>query len=310
MAVPVTSTQFGDLLDERFQGIFDDRFKQLPDMIPTLFTNPAHNNSSDARWSQVGAFGDFSEFTGSVSYDDVAQGYDVTQTHIEFASGFQIERKLFADDQYNIMDAKPRGLAAAAQRTRQQHGAQVFTGAFSAGNSFYSHSEGVALCSNSHTTTADGVSTASGFDNLGTAALSHTAVVAARVQMRGFRDDRANRITVMPDELWYPPDLFDKAQEIMQSQGKPDTADNNVNVNQGMVRDGSGRAGWEYMTDTNDWFLVDSSLRSENLYWIDRDPLEFAFVEDFDTLVAKWRAYMRYSWSWIRWHWIMGHQVS
>ncbi len=64
------------------------------------------------------------------------------------------------------------------------------------------------------------------------------------------------------------------------------------------------------MTDVNDWFLIDSAARRKNLFWIDRVGLEFAFAEDLDTLVAKWRAYMRYSWAWVHWSWIMGHQVS
>ena len=309
MTIPVTSESFGDLLDPRFQQIFNDELEQLDDMLASLYDMPPDNGRNEVKYSGVGAFGDFNEFTGTVTYDDVAQGYDSTATHIEFASGFQVQRKLFDDDQYNIMDAKPQGLAEAAVRTRQQHGAEVFTGAFSAGSNFYSHSEGVALCSDSHTTTASGVSTATGFDNLGTAAFSHTALVAARIQMRGFRDDRGNRFSVMPDEVWFPVDIFDKVQEVLMSTTRSDNANDQFNVQRGL-RDGTGRAGWEYMTDANNWFLVDSRKRRRYLKWHDRIALEFAFAEDLDTIVAKWRAYMRYSWQWWNWRWFMGHQVS
>ena len=309
MANPATSESFGDVLDIRFQDIFDDKLGQLSDMIPSLFATAPDNGRADMRWSQVGAFSDFSQFSGTVNYDDVFQGYDVVATHLQWASGFQIDRPLFDDDQYNIMDSKPSGLAKAAVRTRQSHAAQVFTGAFSASSDFYNHSESVALCSNSHTTTADGVSTAVGFDNLGTAALSMTAVTANRIQMRGFRGDKAEKISTNGNELWFPVDLFDVAQEILGAPGNPENANNTINVHSGLT-DGTKRAGWEYMTDTNDWFLVDSAERKENLFWIDRIPLEFAFAEDLDTIVAKWRAYMRYSHAWVRWHWIMGNQVS
>src|SRR5262252_1655335 len=112
MPVPSTSTNFGDLLDPRFQRIFNEQTErlQLSDMIPTLYGQPDDNGRADMRWSSVGAFGDFNPFTGNVSYDEVSQGFDVTQTHIEFASGFQVERKLYDDDQYNIMDQRPAGL--------------------------------------------------------------------------------------------------------------------------------------------------------------------------------------------------------
>ncbi len=306
MPVPSTSGSFGDLLDPRFQRIFDAELEQLPDMLPTLYNFAPDNGRDSMKWSDVGAFGDFPEFSGSVVYDDVAQGFDVTATHLQFASGFQVDRPLFDDDQYNIMDEKPAGLAEAAVRTRQKHGAEVFNSAFSASSSFYAHTENVALCSNSHTTNADSVSTSTGFDNLVTSALSATAVTAAKIQMWGFRDDRAGKISVSPDELWYPNDLYDIAEEIVGSNKKPDTADNNSNVHEGQYT----LRRWEYMTDTNNWFLADSRKRRRMLNWVDRVGLEFAFAEDLDTMVAKWRAYMRYSWAWRKWHFILGAQVS
>ena len=123
MAVPHISTQFGDLLDPRFQKIFYDQYDQLPDMVDDLYAKVSHNGRADMRWSQVGAFGDWSEFTGTVGYDSVNQGYDTTTTYLEFVSGCQVERKLFDDDQFNIMDKRPQGLAIAANRTRQKHAA-------------------------------------------------------------------------------------------------------------------------------------------------------------------------------------------
>jgi len=306
MAVPHTSGQFGDLLDPRFQQIFHEQYNQLPDMISTLYTLPPNNGRDTMTWSSVGAFGDWSQFNGSVGYDSLAQGYDTTATHVEFSSGTQVERKLFDDDQFQIMDQRPRGLATAANRTRQSHAARMFVNAFSVDSYFYVNSESVALCSNSHTTNADGVSTASGFDNLMTTALSATAVATARIQMNGFRDDRANRIAVMPDELLYPPDLYEVAFEIVSSMGKLDTANNNRNIHEGAYR----TMEWNYLSDSNDWYMMDSQARAQSLYWLDRVPVEFAFAEDLDTIIAKWRGYMRYSAAHTDWRWICGSQVS
>ena len=131
MPVPHTSGQFGDLLDPRFQKIFHEQYSQLPDMLGELFTFPPDNGRDTMRWSQVGAYGDWGEFTGTVNYQDASQGYDTIATHMEFASGVQVERKLYDDDQYNIMDQRPAGLATAANRTRQKHGARMLNNAFS-----------------------------------------------------------------------------------------------------------------------------------------------------------------------------------
>ncbi len=307
MPVPAVPANFGDLLDPRFQKIFDDRFNELPDMLSEFFTFVTDSpTKADYRESQVGTLGDVPEFTGSITYDDSAQGYDMVITPKEYASGYQIESTLYADDQYGIMDAKPRSLATAIQRTRQKHGAQLFNGRFGVDSTWNAFAENVALCSNSHTSTHTGTSTSVGFDNLGTAALSAVALAAARVQMIGFRGDRGERISVVPDMILIEPTKYDVAFEIVESSGKPDVANNNANVHKGRYR----VVEWNYLDDVNDWSLIDSTMMKDALRWFDREKAKHAMVEDFDTLVAKWRVYARYGLGHNDWRWILGHQVS
>ena len=274
-------------------------------MVPTLFTNVPTNDRNDMRFTQVGTLPDFDEFNGTVTYPSLNQGYDTTMTPLEFVSGFQVERKLFDDDQYHIMDQKPVSLGTSYNRTRQKHAARVFVNAFSVDIYFYVNTENVALCSNSHTTTS-GAATTNGFDNLGTTAMSATAVASARISMVGFRGDQAQRVDIMPDELWYPPQLYETAWEIANAGGKLDVSTNNPNVHKGKytLRE------WNYMSDANDWFLGDSTLRKQSLFWQDRIGLEFAYAEDLDTLVAKWRAYVRHGFAEVDWRWTFGSQVS
>jgi phage major head subunit gpT-like protein len=305
MPTPMTSNTFGDLLDPRFQKIFHDTYTQLPDALGDLFTMIPTNGRNNMTWSETGTLGDWDEFTGTIPYDSISQGYDVTMTPVEFGKGVQVERKLYDDDQYHIMDQKPRSMAESAHRTRQKHGHRLLNNAFSVDTMFYAHSEGVALCSNSHTTTS-GASTATGFDNLTTASLTATAVFAARRAMLDFRGDRAEKIDVMPDELWFPPDLGEQAFEITKSQGKVDTANNNRNFHEGRYSLHESR----WLTDTNNWFMCDSKLRKQFAFWCDRIAPEYAFIEDFDTLVAKWRGYGRWAMTYVNWRWIHGGQVS
>lgn len=305
MATPHTTENFGDLLDPRFQKIFTEQYDQLPDMLNTLYTFENHNGRDDMKWSSVGTVPDFEEFSGNVNYNSQNEGYDTVALTKEYTNGIQIERKLFDDDQYNVMDQRPRALATAAQRTRQKHGAQLLNNAFSVDNTFATNSEGVALCSDSHTTTS-GASTASGFDNKGTSALSATAVAAARTQMVGYRGDQAEKISIMPDEIWIPNNLYEEAYEIVNSMGKLDTNNNNRNVHEGQYK----IVEWNYLTDNNNWFMADSTMRKQSVFWVDRVGLEFAMAEDFDTFIAKWRSYMRYTSAWTDWRWVFGSQVA
>jgi len=299
------SSNFADVLDIRFQKIWAERFSQLPDMVDKFYDMRPGKLQTE-RFSTVGTMGDVPQFSGVVTYDDVYQGYDTSLTPLEFASGLQIERRLFDDEQFGIIDQKPKALAGSLYRLRQTHAARQFNNAFSVDSFFYTNSEGVALCSSSHTTTS-GASTASGFANRRTASLSAVGLASARIDMVQFRGDRAERISVKPDTILVPPDLYEIAYEIVGSQGKVDTANNNANVHYGQYE----VIEWNYLTDTNNWFLIDSAMMKDfGLVWIDRVKGEFGFVEDFDTLQGKWRAYARWGNAWVDWRWLLGSEVS
>ena len=298
------SSAFQDQLDRRFSNIFDRTMKQLPEMRSEFFSVKTARKGADERFSQMGELGDLQAFDGQFTYDEVNQGYDVTATHKEYGLGMQIGRTLLDDALFTQMDRQPAKLARSTQRTLEAHGARFLNMAFSNDTLFYSHSEGVPLCSNSHTTTS-GASTATGFDNLGTAALSATAVAANRIQMRGFRGDRGERINVQPTEIVIPPDLYETAYEIVSSLGKVNTAENNVNVHYGQYTIKE----WNYLTSATDWWMMDGQARPDNLMWFNRIAPEFANTGEFDTMIRKWRVYTRFSYAWIDWRWIMGNDV-
>ena len=304
MPVPHSAGNFGDLLDKRVTKLLYDELKQLDDKLPTFFSMETSKDSFE-RWSEVGAIGDFTEFSGTVAYQSQAQGYETTATHKEWVNGFQVTRDLFDDDRHGVWERRPVALANAYQRTRQKHGARIFNNAFSVDTFFYNNSEGVALCADAHTTTS-GASTASGFDNLVTTALTATAVSAARTLMRKFRGDQAEIFSCMPSMLLVPVDLQDKALEITKSMGDPSSANNAVNPQQGRYK----LVDWEYVTDVNNWFMIDERYMKMWLIWFQRIALEFGQAEELDTLVAKWRAYVRYSNAWFNWRWIAGASVS
>ena len=305
MANPMISDNWADVLDPRFERIWNEEYEMHPDMIPMLYDMAPHNGRATQMYSGVSTIADFQQFQGTVTYQDQALGYDSTATFLEWVNGFALERKLRDDEQYGIWDDKPRALAASAYRTRQGHGARMFNNAFSVDTLFYTNSEGVALCSNSHTTTT-GASTANGFDNLGTGSLTATEVRTNRIQMVNFRGMQAERIQVTPDTLLIPPNLYGEAFEIVQSPGNPENANNAANVHEGRYK----IIEWNYLSDNNNWFMLDSSYARLMLKWIDRIDLEHGFVEDFDTFQLKYRAYMRYANLWRDWRFVMGNQVS
>ena len=248
----------------------------------------------------IGGMGDLAEFDGTISYDDFRQQYRVSYSHTEWCKGIKIERKLVDDDLYSIINKRPAQLALVAKRTKEKHGASVFNNAFN--TSVFSGGDAKALCASDHSRVGSDESNS----NTGTTALSATSVEATRLLMRQFTDETDNLLTARGDTLLVPPALEETAWEIVNSSGKLDSAENNPNFSKGKYK----VIVWDYLTDANNWFMIDSRMAKMYLKWFNRIPVEFNKDKDFDTYIAKWSVYTRYSYGFSDWTWIYGHNVA
>lgn len=302
------SESFAYLLDPGIRRIFEQQREALAasSVIPLLFNVQASSKAVEYDLG-IGGMGDFEEYEGRIEYDDPEQLWRASYTHQEYARGFKVERKLVDDDMYNVINRRPQALAMAAMRTREKHAASVFNNAFSAS---YTGFDGEPLCDNDHDYSP---SNGSYQDNYLTLALSYDNVVSARQSMRAFQDDRGELLNMNPDLLLVPPELEATANEIVNTMRgpnsqQPDTANYAANLVQ---ERGIRMVVWDYLTDSNAWFLIDSGLSKMYLNWFDRVPLEIAIdpTGDFH-LEARWRAYMRYSYGWSDWRFVIGSNPS
>lgn len=297
------SENFGDLLDARFSKIYEARYKEniKESMVPFLYGVQKISKGADYRVSGIGALADVADFDGKITYDSPSQLYDKTITFPEKALGIKVERKLYDDDLYGIMDKRPAGLATSIARTREKSGAAPFNSAFT---DTTIGADGVAICSSSHPYSPDDATTQ---DNAGTSALSATSVEATRrLAHTSIFNDRGELAMVNYDTILCTVANEEVAWEIINSTGKVDTAENNRNFHQGKYK----LVIWDRLTDSNNWFMLDSSLMKECFIWCDRIKPEFNYDRDFDTLVAKWSVYMRYGVGCSDWRSIYGHLVS
>jgi phage major head subunit gpT-like protein len=295
---------FGKLLEPGLSDIFYEVFDEIPVIYPELYTVKTTDQPYEEDLS-IGSLGDFPEFKGVVEYDRMYQGYSKVYEFPEYAKGFQIERKLYDDEKYNIINTKPVGLATRAARKKEQHAASLFNNAFSAS---FLGPDGKRLCATDHPSKAyvDAGEGPQNRSNVGTLALSHSALQTTKNLMRDTRDDRNFRISVVPDILLVPPAQEELAWSLNQAETVINSSDKNPNIHQGRYK----LIVWDELTNDDAWFLIDSRYMKMFLKWFDRVPIEFAMEEEFDTLVAKFRAYMRYDPGWSDWVWIFGNDAS
>ena len=298
------SEQWADSLDGLVRRRFEQGFARRPALTPQLF-NTQTSAQSKEQVSGVGAIGieawEQWEKDGSVAQADFDQGYKSTFEHKEYPLEVQIRRKLMEDTNWPEINAIPTRVGDSAALKREVDGASVFNNSES--GSFLG-ADGVALLSNSHPLSP--AKTNDTQDNLLTLALTKDNLGTARETMMAFTDDNESLVAAMPNLLLVPPELEDTAIEITASELDPTSANNTVNPQAGRFQ----IATWHYLTDSNKWYVIDTSLMNQALFWFDRSPLKIVPKVEDKTLLATWIAYMRYSFGWADWRWVIGSNPS
>lgn len=244
---------------------------------------------------RVGGFSDPETFNGTVKYDTPRRGYEIEYTFPELVKGFAIDRKMRDDLQYDTIFDSASGMGTAFARKRRKDAASVFNNSTSGSYLGY---DAKALCANDHPRSR--VDTTNTVDNLGALALNSSNLETAVLAMQNFKDELGEEIAIMPDVLVVPRALRKTALEIVGSEKVPENANNAINVQAG---------GWTvvvdpYLTSSTSWWIVDSTLANRYLKWYDRIMPEFAGTQDFDTMVWKYRGYVRYGYGWSDFRWV------
>src|SRR5699024_9772039 len=97
-----------------------------------------------------------------------------------------------------------------------------------------------------------------------------------------------------------PPNLEPQAQRIVNSAQRPGTELNDINTIKSKLK----IVVMDYLEDDQAFFLIDDDVHELNFFW--RVRPEFKSEEDFDTLEAKYRGYMRYSHGYSNWRGAIG----
>lgn len=300
MAV-ISEAAFTNTVTPAIKKVFVNAFNEDADSsLIGEFYNTVTSERKKETYFEVEDLGSMPDFTGELTYNEFREGNSKELTPIEIAMGLKVERKLIDDDLYGVIEALVSQMGSVARYRMETDGVGPFVNAFS---SVYTVFDTLSLCNSAHTF----VSTSTTQSNSGSTALSYASLEAAMIAMRKFTNSQDRRMVgVMPDTLFVPVDLEVTAWEIINSQLRPGTNNNDASFffNKFKVRSSV------LLTDTNNWFLIDSKKMKQFLIWQQRIPLEFNKDQDFDTYVKKYSAYMRYTNSPLHWPWVYGQSVS
>jgi len=227
----------------------------------------------------------------SVSYDTEMGGFVTRYTNVAYALGYVVTHEELMDNQYmEVSSRRAKGLAFSMFSTIQTVAANVLNRAETAG---YTGGDGVVLLSTSHTNTAGGT-----WANKATtdADLSEAALEDMFILIRNTKNDRGLNIPIMPECLIVPPNEMFNAERIVKSNLRSGVADNDLNATREMGMLPKGIVVWEYLTDTDSWFVKTNCMNGLKFQW--RERPSFTKDDDFDSMNVKAKGYMRFVPGW------------
>ena len=302
-----TTPQWADILDPRFRKIYGDELKAIPRVGPSLFNMQSSTKDTERDSSASGLSKLIERSEGqAISYEDEVQGFDTTYTHKEYALGTSVSKKLWEDDQFNIILRKPANLARAKARTEEERMAHIFNYGFTAGgggSATFTSGDAKALFATDHTR-EDGGATQS---NYTTADLNESSIETGIIAVRQTLDHKGQLFMAKADTLVVAPALEKEARILLESTQRVGTANNDINPYSGALK----LVVWDWLgtastggSDTA-WFLLDSSLHQLNfISRVDRGMEGPDY--DFDTSTAKWKVEVRHSIGFSSWRGVYG----
>lgn len=224
----------------------------------------------------------------AIQYDHGQEAFTARYTHETIALGFAITEEAIEDNLYDSLSSRyTKALARAMAYTKQVKGASILNTAFDSG---VTYGDGVTLCSTAHPLVSGGTNA-----NRPTtpADLNETALEAAVIQIADWTDERGLLIAAMPKKLIIPTALQFVATRILETEGRVETADNDLNAlkNNGSIPGGYSVNNW--LTDPNAWFLTTDVPNGLKMF--NRVAMSTSMDGDFDTGNSRYKARERYS---------------
>jgi len=223
----------------------------------------------------------------AITYDSAQESYTARYTHETIAMGFAITEEAMEDNLYASLSARyTKSLSRGVAYTKQIKAANPLNTGFDT----YLSGDGQFLFDSDHPLVNGGTNS-----NIpGVAAdLNETSLEDAVINIAAWTDDRGLLISSRPLKLIIPPALQFVTTRLLETEGRVDTANNDINAlrNNGAIP--QGYTVNHYLTDADAWFLKTDV--PDGMKHFARVKLETSMDGDFDTGNVRYKARERYS---------------
>ncbi len=297
----MTRSQFKKQLQDGLNTVFGLEYKMRPEVWRGYMNVETENRKAyleDVLMAGLGAAAIKAEGAG-VTYDSTSESYTARYIFETIALAFAITEEAEEDGLYGSIGRKlSRAMARSYKHTIATRVANILNNGF---DSAYTGGDGVELFSASHALKSGGT----GSNILTNAAdLSETSLEDLMIQVANTTDDRGLPIDMETQTLVIPTALRFTAHRILQSTGRVDTANNDINAIKDMGLLPGGVVIDKRLTDTDAWFVTTDC--PDGLKYIDRKPVATKMEGDFETGNLRYKCRGRSIQGWSDWRGAFG----
>jgi len=286
----ISRAQLVKELEPGLNALFGLEYKRYDNQHAEIYVTESSDRAFEEEVMLSGfANADVKAEGAGINYDQAQETYTARYTMETIALAFAITEEAIEDNLYDRLASRyTKALARSMSNAKEVKGANPLinglpqTGTFLAG-------DGVALFSTAHTT----ISGTNVSNTLATQAdLNETSLEQALIDIAAFTDERGLRIAAKGTKMIVPSGNQFNAERILKSQGRTQTADNDINAINSMGMIPQGYRVNNYLTDADSWYIITDVPNGMKMF--QRTPLTTAMEGDFDTGNVRYKARERY----------------
>jgi len=298
----ISRAQLVKELEPGLNALFGLEYKRYDNQHAEIYVTESSDRAFEEEVMLSGfANADVKAEGAGINYDQAQETYTARYTMETIALAFAITEEAIEDNLYDRLASRyTKALARSMSNAKEVKGANPLINGLPQTATFLA-GDGVALFSTAHTT----ISGTNVSNTLATQAdLNETSLEQALIDIAAFTDERGLRIAAKGTKMIVPSGNQFNAERILKSQGRTQTADNDINAIKSMGMVPQGYVVNNFLTDTDAWFIKTDAPNGLKMFT--RAPIRTAMEGDFDTGNVRYKARERYSFGWSDWRGIFG----
>ena len=288
----ISRAQLVKELEPGLNALFGLEYKRYENQHAEIYTTESSDRAFEEEVMLSGfANADVKAEGQGVAFDEAQETYTARYTMETIALAFAITEEAIEDNLYDRLSSRyTKALARSMSNAKEVKGASplnnglpgVTTGKFTSG-------DGANLFSVSHSTIAGNVK-----NTLTTQAdLNETSLEQSLIDIAAMTDERGLRIAAKGVKMIVPSANQFQAERLMKSQGRTQTADNDINAINSMGMIPQGYRVNNFLTDPDSFYIITDVPNGMKMF--SRTPLTTSMEGDFDTGNVRYKARERYA---------------